>query len=39
MNPTAALKQLSAFATFFGMLAVSVINGSRLFVRLVGDIV
>jgi hypothetical protein len=32
------LKQLSAFATFFGMLAVSVINSLRLFIRLGGDI-
>ena len=39
MNPLAALKQLSAFTTFFGMLAVSVINSSRLFVRLGGDMV
>ena len=38
MNPTAALKQLSAFATFFGMLAVSVINSLRLFAQLGGDI-
>ena len=39
MNPTVALTQLSAFATFFGMLAVSVFNSSRLFVQLGGDMV
>ena len=38
MNPTAALKRLSAFATFFGMLAVSVINSLQLFAQLGGDI-